>query len=426
MNSRPRIRAVILLAMLTVVGCGGNGDDSPAPSIKSTGQPGRFDGPVTALVSAPDQSGDVYVAGAFTTYNDQPVRPVVRLRSNGTLNDTFILSSQVVTGAPVQLDVIAGIAAADDGSQDLYVGEFIQNQGGQSGVGRLWRVNPDGSLESSFVTGEMELASGLSPTGLPMRLHAVVPVGDGSGRVYAGGVFDRYNDATVANIVRVNPNGSLDGTFANTSTTTAFVLAPAKDGTGDLYVATFQQVSPSAFRSQGLIRLNQDGTVDPAFNSGVGISPPSNPTDGILTVVPVEDGTGDIFVGGNFRVWGDPDPFGPNAVPGLARVNPDGTLDRTDPTPAIPAPVPDTPGVTAIAKAVDGPDDWFVASSSQLGRFKPDGSPDPGFTVGQANVLSLLPLPDGTSDLYAGGNFTLYNGMNVGNLVRLNANGSLD
>lgn len=431
MRSVARTAFVLTVAAVVGAGCGGNGDDvapspsQPPPPIVETGQPGRFDGPVTALLYAPDQTGDAYVAGTFTTYDGQPVRPVVRIRPDGSRNETFTLSDQIVTGEPAQLDVIAGLAAVDDGSRDLYVGEYIERDGNQIGIGRLWRVNPDGSLDASFVTGEMGLASGMNATGLlPMRLHAVVAVGDGSGRVYAGGVFDRYNGTPVSSIVRVNPTGTLDSTFV--SAANAFVIAPVQDGTGDMYVSTFQQVSPSGFRSQGLVRLNQDGSLDPAFDQGVGISPPTDPFASILAVVPIQDGSGDIFVAGSFRVWGDVNPFGPNAVPGLARVNPDGTLDRDAPTPDVPDPVSGDLGVSALAKAVDGTDDWFVASS-QLGRFKPDGSPDPAFTVGQeANILTLLPLPDGTSDLYAGGNFASYNGVVVGNLVRLNANGTLD
>ncbi len=79
MKMRSVAHTVFVLAVVVVVeaGCGGNGDDAaPPPSqpspppIVETGQPGRFDGAVTALLYAPDQSGDVYVAGTFTTYGE--------------------------------------------------------------------------------------------------------------------------------------------------------------------------------------------------------------------------------------------------------------------------------------------------------------------------------------------------------------------
>ena len=61
-------------------------------------------------------------------------------------------------------------------------------------------------------------------------------------------------------------------------------------------------------------------------------------------------------------------------------------------------------------------------------RFKADSSIDPNFMTGTANgqISTLLPLPDGTGDLYGGGSFTIYNGVSVGNVVCLNANGTLD
>lgn len=40
--------------------------------------------------------------------------------------------------------------------------------------------------------------------------------------------------------------------------------------------------------------------------------------------------------------------------------------------------------------------------------------------------ISLLPLPDGSGDLYVGGNIATYNGISVGHIVRLNSNGTLD
>jgi len=42
-----------------------------------------------------------------------------------------------------------------------------------------------------------------------------------------------------------------------------------------------------------------------------------------------------------------------------------------------------------------------------------------------AEVLTIVPLPDGTRDLYIGGAFTTYNGVAVNHLARVHADGSL-
>src|SRR5688572_3289127 len=94
--------SALLLAgvFLVLVGCGGGSEDqssapSTSPSPAATGQPGRFNGPVTNLIEAPDGSGEIYVAGLFTTYNDQPVRPVVRVKQDGMLNPVFVLDDSI-------------------------------------------------------------------------------------------------------------------------------------------------------------------------------------------------------------------------------------------------------------------------------------------------------------------------------------------
>jgi len=42
-----------------------------------------------------------------------------------------------------------------------------------------------------------------------------------------------------------------------------------------------------------------------------------------------------------------------------------------------------------------------------------------------AEVLTIVPLPDGTRDLYIGGAFTMYNGVAVNHIARVHADGSL-
>jgi hypothetical protein len=64
-------------------------------------------------------------------------------------------------------------------------------------------------------------------------------------------------------------------------------------------------------------------------------------------------------------------------------------------------------------------------------RFKADASIDPAFSIGNLTaagtlIVTMLTVGDGTGDLYVGGDVTMYNGVSVGNLVRLNANGTLD
>jgi hypothetical protein len=217
----------------------------------------------------------------------------------------------------------------------------------------------------------------------------------------------------------------LDPTFNSGATGATFAVVPADDGSGDLYVIdwrTIDVIGPEN-RSLDVYRLNADGSLDPGFTS----LPPQISTfaRSIKAVLPVGDGSGDIFVGGGniFLGTGVPAPtVNPDGFRGLVRVNSDGTFDLTSPTPAFPG------GVQHMTRAADGTRDILILNSERLMRFKADASIDPAFSIGNltALIVTLLPVGDGTGDLYVGGDVTMYNGASVGNLVRLNASGTLD
>ncbi|HZH49737.1 MAG TPA: delta-60 repeat domain-containing protein [Nitrospira sp.] len=372
---------------------------------------------MTAIISAPDASGDIYIAGGFTTYNDRPVRPVVRIRPDGTLNESFTLASEIIG--------VTSLAPVDDGSGDIYVAE-VQSLANR--VVQILKVNADGSVDSAFPPGQVIYTK--ADTILRTNILTIVPVGDGSGRAYVCGAFDRYNGVEVSHIVLVTPTGTLEPSFRSAATPT-FTVVPADDGSGDLYVMNWRiiDISGPTTASTDVYRLNANGSVDLAFKTLTTL-----PFGTLRAVLPVGDGSGDLFIGGVNIFLGTGDPNPDNFI-SLARVNPDGTFDLTSPRPAV------NDGVSLLARAVDGTKDIFIAGQPIFGtdgtditveqhlrRFKADSSIDPAFAIGTVDggISSVLPVPDGTSDLYVGGTFTTYNGVAAGNIVRLNANGTLD
>jgi hypothetical protein len=166
-----------------------------------------------------------------------------------------------------------------------------------------------------------------------------------------------------------------------------FIVVPPNDDTGSIYLANYDHVGPSQFGSVQMIRLTGGGSVDPAFNAGTGALSAANQSSTIKTVVLVNDGSGDLFVGGAFATFGG---FNPNtdAVRDLARVNPDGTLDRTSPKPDVSEPV------TLLANATDGTGALFVVQGQRLSRYNANGVLDsnfvPGLTQGGAGIQTLL------------------------------------
>ena len=420
-----------LALLLLMWGCGGSDTSQPMPTQGSqppsaappTGQPGRFDGPVIAMISAPDTSGDIYVAGSFTNYNDRPVRPVVRVKPSGDLDGAFILDNAVKSSSDPS-DRITSIAATDDGSHDLYVGEVFAASVSSNGlpvrVGRVWKIRPDGSLDPSFVTGQLTWERIVDP----LQVHTITPVGDGSGRAYVAGVFDHYDGTPAQKIVRLNPNGRLDTTFTSSGDlfgSGIFLVVPASDNAGRIYVTSYDRISPSAFASQFLYRLNADGTKDPAFDAGTGAFGDASSST-INSVLPLEDASGDLLVGGGFSTFGSPNPS-TNSAPFLARLNGDGSLDRSSPKPSV------DDVVILTVKSTDGSGDLFVVQGQRLTRYKSDGTIDQQFIIGNmqgGQAAAVLPTSDSTGDMYLGGSFTSFNGGSVGHIVRINKDGTLD
>jgi hypothetical protein len=178
-----------------------------------------FNNTVFAVIPVGDGSGDVYVGGAFTFYNGLSANHLVRLKANGTVDPGFVVG----TGFDGTVETIA---AAGDGTGDVYVGGAFTTYNGTVANG-LARLNSNGAMDLTFATG----------TGVDGTVFSVAPAGGGSDDLYVGGAFSSYNGTLANNLVRVNSNGSVDQSFATGTgfNNTVFRVVPAGDGTGDVY-----------------------------------------------------------------------------------------------------------------------------------------------------------------------------------------------
>src|SRR5262249_37432146 len=144
---------------------------------------------VEAIAFVPDGSGRIYVAGRFTTFQAFSVGHIVRLNPDGSMDGTFVTGMGFDSDADVLLPI--------SGSSQFYVGGAFTHYGFLD-AGGVARLNADGSLDTSFQT-----VAGIA---FDQEVQALALSGDGSGKIYAGGSFSSYDNVTIpaGGILRLN------------------------------------------------------------------------------------------------------------------------------------------------------------------------------------------------------------------------------
>jgi uncharacterized delta-60 repeat protein len=283
--------------------------------------------PLYALVL---QSDGKIVAGGETgdeIFGDLHDFALARYNPNGTLDPSFGIGGKVTTDFKDNgFDLLYALALQPDGK--LIGGGRTTPPGGSQGGNfdfALARYNSDGSLDPTFgnkgkVTTDFETQDDA------IRALAIQP----DGKIIAVGRA-MVSGSTDFALVRYNPDGSLDPTFGNNGkVTTAFgtgyergltiVLQP--DGkavvAGSVYVDTPRVISPDF----GLVRYNSDGSLDTSFGNGGKAITDFGGFDQVRALLMQPDGK--IVAAGSAGVPGSVD-----LNFGLARYNPDGSLDPT-------------------------------------------------------------------------------------------------
>ncbi len=269
---------------------------------------------------------------------------------------------------------------------------------------RIARLNADGSLDTTFNIG-----LGVSNAVTAVKLQS-------DGKVLIGGSFTSVNGTARNRIARLNVDGSLDTTFnigsgldGDVSISSLIVQPDGKVLIGGSFT------SVNGTTRNRVARLNTDGSLDTAFNIGVG----ANNT--VIAVGLQPDGK--VLIGGSFTSVNGA------ARNRIARLNADGSLDTTFNTGS---------GLDSdvLSLAIQSDGKVLVGGSfasvngtarNRIARLNADGSLDTTFDVGlgASSIIYALTLqPD--SKVLIGGNFTSFNGTAINRIARLNTDGSLD
>jgi uncharacterized delta-60 repeat protein len=285
--------------------------------------------------------------------------PLLRLNADGTQDSSF--------HPPAFNAGVTTVAVQPDG-KILVSGSFT----GIPGAIRIARLNPDGSLDTSFNTG-----AGLDDFAMGI---AVQP----DGKIVIGGYFDSVNQTAQRYLARLNADGSVDNTFNSAAGFNCYTVALQADGK---ILATGPY--------PGLVRFNADGSYDSGFQS--------NFAGGIA--LPLPDGK--ILAGGGLRNSG-----GVVTTVGVFRLNSDGSRDTSFHTG-----LGSDSGVSGLALQPDGKivvSGYFASydgnATGCLIRLNADGTLDSSFNANSFTgaipyMESVIMQPDGK--VIAVGSFTV-------------------
>jgi uncharacterized delta-60 repeat protein len=294
-----------------------------------------FDDVVSSIAIQSD--GKILVGGYFTTYNGTNSNYIIRLNSNG--------SSGFIGGFD---DIVTSIAIQSNG-KILVGGKFSTYNGTNSNY--IIRLNSDGSVDNTFLS----IDNGFDSTVNSIAIQ--------DGKILVGGGFNSYNGTNSNCIIRLNSDGSVDNTFLSiddgfdSQVNTIAIQSDGKILVGGGFT------SYNGTNSNYIIRLNSDGSVDNTFLSI------DNGFDDYVNYITIQS-NGKILVGGNFTTYNG---TGSNRI---IRLNSDGIVDNT------------------FLSIDDGFDDYVNSIAIQS-----------------------------NGKILVGGNFTTYNGTGSNRIIRLNSDG---
>jgi uncharacterized delta-60 repeat protein len=243
---------------------------------------------------AQQADGKIVLVGTFTFFEGQAVGRIIRLNLDGTIDTSFnsggigFASGSFISSIKIQTD-----------GKIIIAGNFNTYNG--TSVGRIIRLNSDGSIDTGFTIG----------TGPNNTVQTVDIQSDG--KILIGGTFTSYNGVTINRLARLNVDGTLDTSF-NIGTGFDNSVNDVKISTLGIYACgsftSFNGVSGTVISN--LIRLNSNGTRDTGFakNFNTGVETRS------ICVLPDNS----VVIGGTFSTNNSG-----NILVGLARYNSNGT-----------------------------------------------------------------------------------------------------
>ena len=205
--------------------------------------------------------GYVYVIGRnISSYGGTSINHIIRLDQSGSLDPNFNNGG----GFNDARDVICDM---DSQNRLVCTGRYFSTYSGSS-VQKLIRINTDGTLDETFNTGTFQQIS--TPGSI------VVQSDD---KIVVTGYFTSYSGSSVRGIIRVNENGTLDTTFEGSGSygsTLASNLRAVEQPDGKLLFLN-AGIADSTSTYDGVnfstaFRTDSSGSIDLTYDTGSGFT----------------------------------------------------------------------------------------------------------------------------------------------------------
>ena len=362
----------------------------------------------------------------------------VQIHAPGSLNPNFAPPTQIADGTGLTVDSSGNVIIPDSGAGIDFSGSFVVSsgsldflggatissshlRGGLNGNVNSVIIQPDGKVLVAGGFSAIALKGNATLTGTSASTNDVVTV---SGFLTISG--------TAPGIVRLNNDGSIDSSFDPGSGIPNPAVTPVKamvlQPDGKVMIAgNFTSVQGTA-RTR-IARLDSDGTLDLTFDPDRGQS--GQPDAAVLSMAVQPDAR--IVIGGVFQnVGGASRPF-------AARLDADGSVDSSFVTPVLTGTGYANGAVECIAVQPNGAivlgGSFASGTTNGIVRLLTSGSLDANFNPGigatyvasgviAASVKALGIQRDGS--IVVGGNFNTFNGAPHSRVARLNLDGSID
>ncbi len=233
-------------------------------------------------------------------------------------------------------------------------------------------------------------------------------------KILIAGGFTMYNNINKGRITRINNDGSLDSTFNSGVGADGAIHCMVLQGDGKIIIAGNFATYNGVARNR-IARLNADGSLDASFNPGTG----ANNVIQAMALLP----DGKIIIGGIFTN------FNGIIKNRIARLTAEGALDNSFST-GTGADL----GIHSIAVRPNGKiligglfTMYNGAETGFLAQLQPNGVLDTTFQAGNnidSGVLAVVLQQDGK--ILIGGFFDTYNNISRMRVARLESNGTLD